>query len=170
MTLTYAEEMRTLAEIAIALAGFSGVVMALKARQSLGDRKVDYARLRELLITSLVVVFFAFLPSMAAGVLGDSPWVWRGPQLLFGIVHVGAMALFMVTAGSEVTSASLWELATVPLALLVIVLQFATALGFFSDYLAASYLLALLWFLLIAAMNFSVLLLQEVPARKGRQG
>ena len=41
MTLTYAEEMRTLAEIAIALAGFSGVVMALKARQALSDRKVD---------------------------------------------------------------------------------------------------------------------------------
>ena len=64
------------------------------------------------------------------------------------------------------TSASLWELATVPLALLVMVLQFATGFGFLSEYLEPGYLLALLWFLLIAAMNFSVLLLQEVPVRK----
>ena len=158
----YSEDMRTLAEIAIALAGFAGVVLAIRSRRAIRDQKVNQARLRELLVTSFIVVFFAFFPPLMTGVLGDSPWAWRGPMLIFALAHLAALLSFMLAVGKEGSSDfSLAEWLSLPGAAVVIFLQFATAFGNFPDYVPEIYLLALLWFLLIAAMNFGVLLIRD---------
>jgi hypothetical protein len=154
----YSSEMQTLAEIAIAMAGFAGIITALQAR-TFYQSSVIFARLRELLLTSIGVVFFAFIPTLLEGLLPGSRWALQGPQFLFAVYHVSLMYLFFSTAGFD--EPSVWEWVAFPFAVAVVLVQFATGLGFFSDYLAEAYFLALLWLLLIAAQNFISLLLRQ---------
>ena len=154
----YSDEMQTLAEIAISMAGFAGIITALQAR-SFRESNVVFARLRELLLTSIGVVFFAFVPTLLDGLLPGSSWALKGPQLIFAVYHVSLMYLFFSTAGFN--EPSVWEWIAFPFAVTVVLLQFATGLGFYADYLAEAYFLALLWLLLIAAQNFISLLLRR---------
>jgi hypothetical protein len=72
-----AETFRTLAEIAIALAGFTGIVAVLGRRVRGEWTPLEWARLRDLLLASLGVVFFAFIPELLYSVIPELPTVWR---------------------------------------------------------------------------------------------
>lgn len=158
----YAEDLRSLAEIAVALAGFTGIVVALEGRSSpllAGDRR---ARLRELLLASLGVVFFAFLPTLLAGATGDQGSAWRASQLVLAVYHLLLMVIFFRSTGIRAFARSEWL--ALPPATAVVALQLTTGLGFFPEQLEVAYLLALLWFLFIAGLNFVLLLLHEEDA------
>jgi hypothetical protein len=155
----YADEIRTLAEIAVALAGFTGIVVALERRSSSAHTGTNRARLRELLLASLGVVFFAFLPTLLAGAGVDDRWAYRASQVPFVAYHVLLMALFFRSA--SLTQLALTEWLPLPLALGTILLQLATAFGLLSNQLYVVYLLGLLWFLFIACINFVLLLLDD---------
>ena len=68
----YADDFRTLAEIAIAIAGFTGIVVALKGRSSSDRAVIGSARLRAPLLESLGVVCFAFMPSLVDSALQNA--------------------------------------------------------------------------------------------------
>jgi len=155
----YADEIRTLAEIAISLAGFTGIVVALGRSSHSAYSNTNRARLRELLLTSLGVVFFAFLPTLLSGAgLGDR-WAYRASQIPFVGYHLLLVTTFLRSV--TITHLTLGEWLTLPPALGTIFLQLATSLGFLSDQLYVVYLLGLLWFLFIACTNFVVLLLDD---------
>ena len=164
--LPYENEMQTLAEIAIAMAGFAGIVSALRKAES--GQGIDYARFRELLLTAFSVVFFAFLPKLVSGVSSSTVWIWQMPQLVLGLLHASLMILFLRTAGAATIRNALRrprsavdyvERATLFGGLMVVVIQLGTGLGLFAQHLPTAYLLALLWFLFVAATNFIALLL-----------
>ena len=71
-----ADILQTFAEVGIALTGFTGIVVAL-ARRSRGDwTPVELGQLHDLLWTSLVVVFFSFLPLVLVRALTPEA-TWR---------------------------------------------------------------------------------------------
>ena len=154
----YSDETQTLAEIAIAMAGFAGIITALKV-SSYSKQTADYARMRELLLTSLGVVFFAFIPKLSSGFAESSFWIWQIPLLAFGSYQALLMAVYFRTAGFGSTLWYEWML--MPVAIGVVVSQFVVGAGCFSQFQAEVYFAALLWLLFIAANNFAILLLGD---------
>jgi hypothetical protein len=155
----FAGEMQTLAQIAIGIAGFSGILVGLRPEVTLNRTSADYVRVREIVLNSFGVFFFAFLPSLAVGAFGDSRWAWQAPQICFAIYHLAIIALFL-RAG--VPNALIpFEHVIAPVGMVVLALQIATGLGFLSAYLEETYYLALLWSLFVAATRFAVLLLRR---------
>ena len=73
-------------EVAIAIAGFSGIVAAVGRRAAGSWTDSDQLNLRILLTASGATIFFAFLPFLLIGPL-DPPVAWRfanlGEMLLF---------------------------------------------------------------------------------------
>jgi hypothetical protein len=70
------DALATIAEIAIAVAGFSGVAAVL-GRRSQGEwSPLDVFRLRALLLSSFSIVIFCFLPIVLSLTLLSSSSVW----------------------------------------------------------------------------------------------
>ncbi|MGK0223757.1 MAG: hypothetical protein ACI9ON_003004 [Limisphaerales bacterium] len=77
----------TTAEIAIALAGFSGVVVAFRG----GVGGLPTFRLSLLLSLSAEVVLFSFVPILSALKLSGAT-AWIVPGVLYGLVHLAHIA------------------------------------------------------------------------------
>ena len=71
----------TIAEVAVAFAGFSSLVGILGQRSSLDDPRVLGVRMRAMLLSSLVVVAFSILPVALGRYAATSELVWRSSSL-----------------------------------------------------------------------------------------
>ena len=100
------QTLETIAEVAIALAGFSGIVAVLGQRSSGKWSPTERVRLRLLLEVSLLAVFLSFLPSLM--LRGTSPIAaWRISNGVCGLARLSPRSLaavltFMATAGLTV--------------------------------------------------------------------
>jgi hypothetical protein len=72
-----------LAEIAVALAGFSSIVVVFGGRAEGRWSEADLARLSVLVGGSLAVLFFALLPTAIRLLRGGEPMAWAGSSALF---------------------------------------------------------------------------------------
>ena len=167
--MTGAENLRVIAEVGIAIAGFSGVVVAL-GRRAAGQESAAWqvGRLWMLLMQSLGATLFAFFPILleTAG-LGLSA-NWRFCNGMLGFFGFGIIAGVIVTARRsrhyEVVG---WP---VLVALLIIagaisLAQVIQALGAFPSIGEFLYVLGLLWLLAMAGLNFALLLLSSPGQR-----
>ena len=79
-----ADHLTTIAEVAIALAGFSALIVLLGGRSGSADPRADAVRLRYMLESSLLVVAFALFPFIPAtlGVVPDLVWRISGGAFL----------------------------------------------------------------------------------------
>ena len=154
----HADDFRTLAEIAIALAGFTGIVVALNGRSPDGRSPIGGARLRALLLESLGVVFFAFMPSLVDSALQNAALSWQISQLGFALYHLLVLVIFFRSTGLAHVSVRPDWLVT-PFGVAILIAQFTTAAGFFSEHTHFVYFLALMFLLFAAAFDFALLLL-----------
>ena len=81
----HTELLFTIGEIAVAFAGFAGLVVALARR---GDRspeqaQLDVVHLKNVLAQSLFAVAFALIPAMLGAMAVGVDTAWRGSALLF---------------------------------------------------------------------------------------
>jgi hypothetical protein len=153
----HGDEYQTLSEIAIGLAGFSGIIITLQQKQSYEIVALRRARLGDLLFALLGVVFFSVFPTLIEGVSGDANSALRISQFLFGCYHIYLVSLFFRAAVGAEFDPTEWLM--MPFVFGVLFAQFSTAFGFFAAYIDAAYLLSMVWFLFIAAFNFLLLLL-----------
>ena len=120
----------------------------------------DWYRLKALLIWSLGASLLALLPSGLSAVPGvDSPW--RVAHGVFALFHGGCLAWFFwedrrQSAAEEPALPVSVTRPTLPLAILVFFSELAVAGGFLDAYGAPLYLLAVSWFLFMAAVTFSL--------------
>ncbi|MGD8280769.1 MAG: hypothetical protein PVF69_06410 [Gemmatimonadota bacterium] len=143
-------------EVAIAIAGFSGIVAAVGRRSEGHWTDADQLRLRILLTASGVALVFAFLPFVLVDLAGEQ-LVWRAASALLAI-HMGGISAYRVRQASvagiiEAIGLRWWTLglqAVVALLLLVNAFYWASA---------SVYVLGVLWGLLIAFLAFVSLLL-----------
>ena len=93
----------TLAEIAIAVAGFSGIVTALSSRngRSAEQSALDFQILQGVLMASLLVVGFSVLPGALVHMGSGVRAAWRVSSSIFFLV---AGAYFMWTTPRHVAS------------------------------------------------------------------
>ena len=153
-------------EVAIAIAGFSGIVAVVGQRGAGHWTEADQLRLRILLTASGVALIFAFTPFLLIDWI-DSSLVWRITSGLLAL-HFAGITIHRIRQASASGIADAIGLRPLNLVLqgAVISLLLANALWFAS---ASIYVLGVLWSLFIAFMTFVALLL-ETPHQGSRSG
>ena len=96
MDIGYVDTLHTLAQIAIALIGFSGIVVVFGERTSARWTAEEALRLYALLAPSLTVLFCCFIPILLAALLDRPETVWRIANALLGLAHGANLAGFLI--------------------------------------------------------------------------
>jgi hypothetical protein len=163
------QTLETIAEVAIALAGFSGIVAVMGQRSSGEWSPAELTRLRLLLEVSLLVVFLSFLPALM--LRGTSPIAaWRISSGVCGLAHLLPLALYFVRwrrlgwqkPVHEPTTPLFFNAYSLFLAtggLVISLLQLMIAVGLTPGEPSLIYEISLLWLLGVGAVQFIYLLL-----------
>jgi len=167
--LAYPDALSTLAEVAIAIAGFSGIVSVF-GRRSLGQwSAAERTRLLGLLIISFTALLFCVVPFVLLSIPIPESTCWRSLSLLLGVTRLGHIALLLrvniaerrIPLGEREVSVVLSAaFVTGDLVAFVALLANAFAWGVVWPYLAA-----IIWLLTEAAAIFTRLVL--VPTLRG---
>jgi hypothetical protein len=85
----HTELLFTIGEIAVAFAGFAGLVVALARRgdRSAAEAQLDVVHLKNVLAQSLFAVAFALLPAMLEAMGVGVGTAWRVSALLFAVLY-----------------------------------------------------------------------------------
>ena len=145
----------TIAQVAVALAGFTGVVAVLGHRNQGTWTPEERLQLRTLVETSLTVLFASFAPAVLLMIFGAELVAWRGANLILGVLHLSNLTAFLWRARSAKPTRSQRALLGLGIATIAAhFLAFATLLPWY----ALIFVLGLLQQLFIAALNFVLLL------------
>jgi len=154
------ENLRTIAEVATAFAGFTGVVIVLGRRSAGGWTPAESSTIRILLEASIGVVFLGLLPPALVLNLSAST-TWRVCAGLLAAYHSAIMfradVLDRRQAGHLLGRRRDWALSIVGLG--SIAACAAVALGFVGRAAELIYTLSLLYMLFVGALSFAALLL-----------
>ena len=145
----------TVAEVSIALAGFTGVVAVLGNRRKHDWTPEEQLQLRTLVETSLTALFASFAPSVLNLILTSEPAVWRSSNLILGALHSANLLAFLLRAKEATPTASQKSLLGIGIA--VILAHFLASVGILPWYVLI-FIIGLLQQVFIAALNFVLLL------------
>lgn len=145
----------TVAEVSIALAGFTGVVAVLGNRRNHDWSPEERLQLRTLVETSLTAMFASFVPAVLFLALDSEPAVWRSANLFLGALHLANLVAFLRRTTDAKPTASQRGLLVIGIAM--ILAHFLTAAGLIPWYVLI-FLVGLLQQVFIAALNFVLLL------------
>jgi hypothetical protein len=158
------DELLTIAELSIALAGFSGVVVAFTHQGVLNS--IDRWRFAALLSLSMGAAVVAFVPSILElfGYTGAA--LWRGSSvafLVFAMVFLFVFVPRLNRAALELDSHAprAWVIPNLGLTILTYVSQLSNALGWPHSPGPALLILGLLSWLVSASMFFGLLVLDR---------
>jgi len=149
------EILPSIGNAAVALAGFSGVVAALRHRGH-GEWSADeLLQLRTLVEPSLVALFGSFLPGLLRLGLASDPLVWRLSNGVLALVGVAALGAFVARSRfADTTRGQRILVFLVPLAIGTQLLAAGGAL----PQVELVFVAALVLGLVVAAYNFLLLL------------
>jgi hypothetical protein len=156
------QSLQTIAEISIAFAGFSGLVVAL--RKTPGPlTNVQKYRLRVLLALAFGAMFLSMLPELLQN--GGTPpqklWIYsNAAAMIFSAVFLGWWLVASRRMMRLVPEIFDW-LAVSRMAaghLAIIILLLATVVSVIYEHASAAYIAALIWYLMHAAQQFSRML------------
>jgi hypothetical protein len=152
----YADTLSTIAEVAVALAGFTGVVAVLGRRSSGGWSAEELLQLRALVETSLTVFFVSFVPAILSSVVDSEAAVWRWSNGVLAVAHLANLASFFLrtTRGAAPT---VGQRISGVFGAAFVLLHLTAAVGILA-WAAPLVVLGLLGLLFVAAQNFVLLL------------
>ena len=156
------QSLQTIAEISIAFAGFSGLIVALRKNRG-ALTSLEKFRLQVLLSLSFGAMFLAFLPEIleSAGLQGREIWTYAGIVLiLYSIVFLAWWIKAARMQGRSFPEVFDWGVFSRMTAghVLVILLQLACIAALLPDLGATAYFVALVWYLIHAAQQFARML------------
>ena len=160
MTLPQAAVLQTIAEVAVTLAGFVGVILVL--RNGVPSRRVDANEMFHMLLSSLGVCGAALLPLIAQSLTEDPQLMWRMCTPVIGLLHVlGALKGVRDHRRGEL-GLPLWLIVLfAPVSFMLALGSAAVALGYRVDRAPAIYLVGLGWSLLVASATFLALVFRR---------
>ena len=151
----YSDTLSTIAEVSIALAGFTGVVAVLGRRSSGGWSSEELLQLRALVETSLAALFVSFVPGMVSSAVGSETAVWRWSNGFIAGAHLAILLAFFVRARNAAPTVGQKILGSVGAGF--VLLHLGAAVGIVA-WAAPLFVLGLLGLLFVAAHNFVLLL------------
>lgn len=166
-----AETLRTIAEVAIAIAGFTGVVVVFGSRTRGEWTRLEADRLWLLLAQALLAALLAFVPILLhSGGLADQA-VWRVSNGTFAIAFaaLGSKILFgqgLARSSDHSPRVQWWSYSTFTASTFIAIAQFAYSCGIVQARGAFLFLLALLWVVAMATTNFWQLLMGSVSVHR----
>ena len=144
-----------MAEVSIALAGFTGVVAVLGNRRKHEWTPEEQLQLRTLVETSLTALFASFAPGVLLLVISSEPTVWRVANLFLGVLHAANLIAFLSRTRQAAPTSS--QKALLAIGIAVILAHFLASTGILPWYMLV-FVLGLLQQVFIAALNFVLLL------------
>ena len=152
------------AGVAATFTGFTGVIFAVGRSSRDGWSAAERTALLNLLVPSIVVLFLALLPLVAATGIHSQSLVWRASNGLLAVIHLA----LVTTALRAALRSTLME--PVPLRFVLIpggylsgIISAVVALGYLANYAVMAFVAGLVWSLLVAAVQF-VMLIVPRPA------
>ena len=157
MQMDASNELLTIAELAVGLAGFSGVVAALSHRGKLGE--IDRFHFIILFSVSFIAVFLCFVPFAANKFTPDIPTLWMASSSIMLVVSVlTAFALNRAVPDSlraaPPTGLLGGQLIGSGLPLAIFLSQIANIIGWPLGSDSLLYVAGVLGWLLVAGLNF----------------
>ena len=158
------ESLQTIAQLAIGLAGFTGIVSAVQSGDHVKSEQAAL-RVRQLLETSLGVAFYAFFPLLIIPLVATEDAAWRLSNGLLALAHTVTLLVSIKRAkaigGAVVGKRGPFLHLTRAGGCATIGLHCSAALNFV-PWQTSIYLFGLLYLLLMASHTFVNLLLSPV--------
>ncbi len=153
-TLEQTGTLHTIAQVAIALIGFTGIVIAFGERAKFNWTPEERLRFYTLVAPSLTAFFCSFVPILAFEYFADEERTWRFSNFVLGLMHGANFAGFLInrpkakiTLGQKLNSIG---------ACVTIAAHFLAGLGVL-PWFALIYIFGLLQQIFIAIHNFLLL-------------
>ena len=151
-----ADILMTIAEVAIARTGFTGVVAVFGRRSRGAWTPHELLQLRALVETSLTAFFVSFVPTLLGMVLDSESHVWRSSNAILGLAHAANLAAFFLRTQMAPSTAGQITIAAIGMAF--IVTHLLVGLGLVG-YAVPIFVLGLLQQIFVAVHNFVLLLI-----------
>lgn len=145
----------SIASLAIALIGFSGVVIALGRRGQGQWSPAEMLQLRTLVEPSVVSFLGAFVPILLGLLITNQELLWRASNLLLASFHLVGFFAFVIRGSHAGISPTHKFMAS--LFLFILCFQLASVV-IFSDHLELAFALSLIYGLCAGVHNFYLLL------------
>ncbi len=161
-----AEVLTVLAEIAVALAGFTGIVVAFRQQGNHEFLPHEYVRLQYMLVAACALLFFALLPFLPhyLGLSHPSAWGVSSGMMCVGLLAL-AFAGHLQTRRDPVLSKSRWTFSYITGSIAFSVCALANTLGLLSAPGPGLYVACLGWLLFFSASIFVRLILAAAASR-----
>jgi hypothetical protein len=153
---------QTLAQVAVTLVGFSGIVAIFSDRLNFAKDSENRMRLIDLLLAGFGTVFLSFLPYLLISLELGPPGLWRLSNLVIAGWFAFSLLLIRRVAKAPFNSLS-YPIATVAFAIIGTILIIAlviSALGVIESSASALNFFALIFLLSVATMQFCILLIK----------
>ena len=148
-----------IAGVAATFIGFAGVVFAVGRASQGGVSTPEQTALVHLLLPAIAVLFLAFLPLVASAGFTSQPQIWRASNGLLGAIHLMLIANATRAAmRSRLLEPVPLRFVLIPGGFLAVAANVAVVLGFLPRFSAMIFIGGLVWFLLVSAVQFVMLI------------
>ena len=157
-----------MSQMAVALAGFTGIVGASQKRQGRNFTTREQLHLGLIVETSVFVLILGFLPSTLSLLEISDTVLWKAAVVALLLAHLTTWVVLM--AQTNMGRALLTELkgtekaiglASIPFGLSAVAAEVAMSFGYLPDYIPFLYELVLILFLSVGMWSFLSLLLND---------
>jgi hypothetical protein len=93
---TNTETLLTIAQVAITLIGFSGIVVVIGERAITKWTPEEWLRFYALIVPTLTAFFCSFVPILVGMLSGEPDVVWRVSNAVLGLAHLANFAVFLM--------------------------------------------------------------------------
>jgi hypothetical protein len=148
-----------IAQVAATFIGFAGVVFAVGRASEVGVGGPERNALKNLLVPSILVLFLAFVPLVASTGVESEGLIWRASNGLLGAIHLA------LVGGATRAAIRSQLLEPVPFRFFLlgggyvaVAANVVVVLGFVPELAPMAYIGGLVWFLLVSAVQFIMLI------------
>ena len=150
------EILHIIAELAVAIVGFSGIVAALGRKRTWNA--VEIRNLATMLRAGFSAMFLSLLP-IGINLLGQPDFVWRISLTILATVMFTNLAIYIVRSRNAKQTIS--QKLMFPMGAVVLLASTLGAIGVIGP-ASSVYIMALLWMLIVSSHNFVLLLTRNL--------
>ena len=144
----------TIAQLAVTLAGFSAVIVALRPKPIRQWAPLDRLNFRILIQVAAVTTLFSLFPFGALAIL-DPPLAWKVSLLVYGVFHLADVATFTLNYPPDARKVNR---VAGGIGIVVAALQIGVGLLGTEAAMQLMYFAALVWHLGISCLGFALLI------------
>jgi hypothetical protein len=152
-------------QIAATFIGFAGVVFAVERSSAGGVSGPERNAIMNLLTPSIAVLFLAFVPLVASTGDATEANIWRASNGILGAIHSLLLAgAFRAAIRSQLLEPVALRFVLLGGGSLAVVANAVVVLGFVPRFAPMAFVAGLVWFLLVSAIQFVMLIVLHVRA------